>query len=117
MANGERRKYKRHDINDLVIAVPNRYGSQIARVINISEGGLAVKYTDDLEWLGEAEEIDIIVNRDFLLTHIPIVSVDDFEIGQGPFSTVDERQTCIKFGRLSTEQKKIIDEIIELYNK
>ena len=115
MRDGERRKYERYDINDLMIAVPNRDGSQVARIANISKGGLAVKYADDLGWLGEAKEIDIIVNGNFLLASIPIVEVDDFELGKDAvFTTIKERQTCVKFDGLSKNQKIIIEELIEI---
>ena len=63
--NTERRKHRRHDISNLVIAVPRKSHSQVARVVNISRGGMAVRYVDQNDWLEEAREVVILVNSDF----------------------------------------------------
>ena len=70
--HNERRKHHRYEVPSLVIAVPNKSQSQVARIVNISKGGMAVCYVDQEEWLGEAKEIDILINSNFFMTSIPI---------------------------------------------
>jgi hypothetical protein len=112
----ERREHPRYNIGDLVIAVHKKDRSQIARILNISRGGIAVMYTGGMEWLGEAEEIDIIFNSTSFLTDIPISSVADFEAGSDSvFATLKERHACLMFGELSDDQKTVIDSIIDVY--
>ena len=65
----ERRKHKRFNVKDLAIAVPNRPSSQIARIVNISKGGMAVRYLEQSDWLGNAEVVDILVNSNFLMAN------------------------------------------------
>jgi hypothetical protein len=65
---GERRKHDRFEVRNLAIAVPNKPSSQIARIVNISKGGLAVRYLEQTNWLGNADAIDILVNNSFLIS-------------------------------------------------
>ncbi len=74
----DRRQHQRYEVPQLAIAVPKRPTSQVARIVNISKGGMAVRYLDQQDWLGEADAIDILVNSDFFMTHIPIANISDF---------------------------------------
>ena len=94
----ERRKHPRHQVPKLVIAVPQQSDSQVARVIDISKGGMAVRYADQKDWLGEAKEIDILVNSDFFMTSIPIKNICDFKVSNWEsHSIIQERQCCLQF--------------------
>ena len=112
-AQVERRKHQRYKVPNLVIAVPRKSDSQVARIVNISKGGMAVCYVDQQEWLGEAKEIDILVNSNFFMRSIPIKSIRDFTVNnQGTFSIIRERQCCLQFDSLSPDQKSLLDEFI-----
>ena len=111
--HSERRKHQRFRLKDIAIAVPNKPTSQVGRIVNISKGGLAVRYVDRDDWAGEADSIDILINSGLFLTNIPIQNVNDFEVeNQVSFSIMTERQCCLQFGPLSSEQESRLDEFI-----
>ena len=98
----ERRKHPRYQVPKLVIAVPQKSNSQVARIVNFSKGGIAVRYMALKDLLGEAKEIDIHVNSDFFMTSIPIENIRDFKVSnQVSLSVIQERQCCLQFGALS----------------
>ncbi|MBE9520699.1 MAG: PilZ domain-containing protein [Proteobacteria bacterium] len=112
----ERRKHERYQVPNLVVALPKKSSAQIARIINISEGGMAVRYLDQNDWLGPANKIDVLANSNFFMTNIPISSVRDFKVENDiSFSIISERQCCLKFGELTPEQHKQLDEFILNY--
>ena len=112
----ERRKHKRFSVKNLAIAVPNKPSAQIARIVNISKGGMAVRYLDQTNWLGNAEAVDILVNSNFLIANIPIENVCDFKVENHiSFSIVIERQSCLQFGSLPPEQELLLDDFIIKY--
>ena len=112
----ERRKYQRHDVSSLAIAVPRKKHSRVARVVNISKGGMAVRYVDHINWLEEAREIDILVNSDFFMSSLPIESIRDFKVdNQNVFSIIQERQCCMQFGPLSPAQESLLHDFIMKY--
>ena len=59
----ERRKHRRYQMPNLVIAIPNRSEPHVARIVNVSKGGMAVRYVEQKNWLGEAHEVDIFVDN------------------------------------------------------
>lgn len=112
----ERRKHERFNVKNLAIAVPHTPSSQVARIVNISKGGMAVRYLDLNNWLGSAEGVDIFVSSDFFMTDIPIENVVDFKVeNQVSFSNISERQSCLQFGSLSPQQELQLDEFIMKY--
>lgn len=109
----ERRIHDRFEVKDLAIAVPRKTASKVARIVNISKGGMAVRYLDQSDWLGKAAAIDILVNSNFFMTDIPIATVFDFKVhNQVSFSIINERQCCLQFGSLSPQQELLLDEFI-----
>jgi c-di-GMP-binding flagellar brake protein YcgR len=112
----ERRQHERYQVPNLVIALPKKSSAQIARIVNISKGGMAVRYLDQNDWLGPANKIDILANSDFFLTNMPIKLIRDFKIENDiSFSITRERQCCLQFGQMSDEQQAKLDEFILRY--
>ena len=112
----ERRRYERYKVSNLVVALPKRSSAQIAKIINISKGGMAVRYLDQSDWLGSASKIDVVANSNFFMSNIPIRAVSDFKIDNDiSFSIIRERQCCLQFGELSPEQRDKLDEFIVQY--
>ena len=109
----ERRKHQRFEVSSLAIAVPIQSTSQVARIVNISKGGMAVRYLDQNDWLGNADSIDILVGSNFFMTKIPIENIRDFKVeNHVSFSIINERQCCLQFGSLSPEQELLLQEFI-----
>jgi len=77
--NRERRRHQRFEVKDLAIAVPNNVLPQVGRIINISKGGMAVRYLDQENWTNEAYTVDILINSSFLMNNIPIQNVGDLK--------------------------------------
>jgi len=112
----ERRQHERYQVPNLVVALPKKSSAQIARIINISKGGMAVRYLDQNDWLGSANKIDVLANSDFFMTNVPISSVRDYKVENDiSFSIISERQCCLEFGELTPEQQKKLDEFIVHY--
>ena len=112
----DRRQHQRYEVPQLAIAVPKRPTSQVARIVNISKGGMAVRYLDQQDWLGEANAIDILVNSDFFMTNFPIANISDFKVkNQVSFSIISERQCCLQFGSLTPDQESLLDDFIMKY--
>jgi len=113
---GERRKQERYKVKNLAIAVPNKPSSQVARIVNISKGGMAVRYLDQSDWLGNAKTIDILVNSNFFVNDLPIQNISAFKVeNQVSFSIISERQCCLQFVSLSNEQELLLDDFISKY--
>jgi len=109
----ERRKHQRYEVPNLTIAIPQKSHSQVARIVNISKGGMAVCYMDQKDWLGEVKEIDILVSSNFYISNIPIATINDFKFNnQASFSIIQERQCCLQFGSLSPAQESLLDKFI-----
>ena len=112
----ERRRHQRFQVKDLAIAVTNKPTSQIGRIVNISKGGMAVRYVDHNDWLENADAVDILINSNFFMTNIPIHNVSDFQVkNQVSFSIINERQCCLQFGSLSQEHEVRLNEFIKRY--
>ena len=114
--HGERRKHERYKVKELAIALPNKPSSEIARIVNISKGGMAVRYLDQNNWLGNASDVDILVHSDFLMSEIPIENIYDFKVENHlSFSIITERQCCLQFGPLPAEKEAMLEEFIAKY--
>jgi hypothetical protein len=112
----EKRKFPRFKLRDLAIAVPNKPTSQVGRIVNISKGGMAVRYLEQEDWGDDADTIDILINNNLFLTSVPVQNVNDFKVDSYvPLSVTRERQCCFKFGRLSLSQEKLLDTFIMLH--
>lgn len=109
----DRRKYQRYQLPDLVIAIPNNPEPHVARIVNVSKGGMAVRYIDQDNWLGKAEKINIFVSSNFSIKSLPIKCVRDFNISDHvSFSIIQERQCCLQFTNLTPTQESMLDEFI-----
>jgi c-di-GMP-binding flagellar brake protein YcgR len=113
----ERRQHKRFKIRNLMIAVQNRSNTKVAQVVNISKGGMAVRYVDEGELMTSTTEVNILKNTDFFMTEVPVDVIRDFRYDDEEyFTTVMERQSCMKFGNLGPEQQDRLDYLIMKYS-
>lgn len=109
----ERRQHKRFRAKNLMVTVQQRTKTKIGQVVNISRGGMAVRYVDEGDLLMDAKEVSIMKNSDFFLTEVPVDVVMDLRYNDDEqFSTVIERQSCMKFGDLTPEQLDRLDYLI-----
>lgn len=112
----ERRQHKRFKVNNLMIAVQNSSSTRVEQVVNISKGGMAVRYVDEGELLTNSTEVNIFKNSDFFITGVPITVIKDFRYeNEEYFTTVMERQSCMEFGELTPEHQDRLDYLIMKY--
>jgi hypothetical protein len=109
----ERRQHKRYKAQDLIIAFQHEKSAKVAQIINISRGGLAVRYVDEGEWLGNTKEVNILKEIDLLMTDVPVSVIRDFRYtDEEHFTLALERQSCMEFGELSPTQQDRLDYLI-----
>ena len=88
-----------------------------AQVVNISKGGMAVRYIDEGKLLTSTMEVDILKDSDFFMTDIPVTVMRDFRYKDDEhFTTVMERQACLKFGELAPDEHDHLDYLIMKYS-
>ena len=112
----ERRQHKRFKTQNLIIAVLRNTSAKVAQIVNISKGGMAVRYVDEGDWFGNAKEVNILKNTDFLMAEVPVNVIRDFRYHDDEhFTLAMERQSCVEFGELSPEQQDRLDYLIMKY--
>lgn len=108
----ERRKLQRYAVEDLAIAITKNHDARMGRIVNISQGGMAIRYFAEREWLADRELIDILFERRFFMTNVPVRNVRDFAVSKDSINNHRERQCCLEFAPLSSEQKLLLQEFI-----
>ncbi|MBW2172098.1 MAG: PilZ domain-containing protein [Deltaproteobacteria bacterium] len=111
----ERREDKRFHAPTGAFAVLGPNGTKVGRVIDISLGGLAFRHVDKEEPLNELNEIDVfMVDDDFHVNKIPFETVSDCEImNGGPLALVTTRQSGLRFGELTSNQRSLLEYFIQ----
>ena len=111
----EKRRYRRFLAKPGTFAV-FCYNSLVpGRIIDISRGGMAFCYVDEVGNMNDMCELDILYGEDnFYLDKIPFETVSDCVItdGEKP-GEVSVGQRGIRFGNLSPNQRALLDHFIE----
>ncbi|MCP4110955.1 MAG: PilZ domain-containing protein [Desulfobacteraceae bacterium] len=111
----EMRKDSRLSAQDAFVAL----GGRIAKITNISRGGLSFEYVSDNNRKEQACELDIFLSEnEFHVPDMPCRIVYDISVGKPHvyknFSeTFITRQCGVKFGRLSKEEAARLDYFLE----
>ncbi len=109
----DRRQHSRFKTQNLTIAILHNTSARVAQVINISKGGMAIRYVDQDDWIGNTKEVNILKNTDFLMTEVPVNVIRDFRyLDDEHFTLAMERQSCMEFAELSPEQQDHLDYLI-----
>ena len=113
----ERRHDKRYAIVNGIVALPRITTVAIGPIINISKGGVAIRYTSSEEQDGSSDTIDILLtDHNFYITGIPVYTRADFQLeNKVPFSYICERYCCMQFHDLAEHQRKQLDELLANY--
>jgi c-di-GMP-binding flagellar brake protein YcgR len=110
----ERRKDIRTPVANGIVALPKTSTIAIGIILDISKGGLGVRYTDSI---GETEknfEIDILLtDNSYYITKLSVTTISDYELANViPFSRINERRCGLKFCHLSEHQSSQLDDLI-----
>ena len=110
----ERRHYKRYQVQNGIVAFPMSASVIIGTIIDISRGGLAVRYASETQKVTDNIDIDILLaDQNYYMTKIPIHTVTDFElINTAPFSLTNQRRCGVQFGELSSNQENQLEDIL-----
>ena len=118
-AVAERRNSQRFKVGDGIFAHVASGSQAIGRVLNVSEGGLAMEYVDD-EGFGTGSGTLLHLfgpGGKFYLADVPFKTVSSFEVPmQVAFSTVAVRRMGMSFEGLTQAQKCGLNDLIRKSN-
>ncbi|HIJ57161.1 MAG TPA: PilZ domain-containing protein [Deltaproteobacteria bacterium] len=116
----ERRKHDRITIKSNVFTALGADSKQKCVVLDISEGGLSLRYYEGSELIKQiADEksvkLDIFVDKgDLCLSQIPFQTVYDAKImSELPLDEVTIRKRGVKFGRLTKDQRSKLNDLVQ----
>jgi hypothetical protein len=113
----ERRKHKRFQVRKDAFAMVTPLSNKSGEIIDISKGGLALRYIPGEEQSRASSEIDVFLHiflKDisFCLLRVPIRTVSDLEMGDESSSNAPRRRS-VRFGALSESQASELDYFIQ----
>lgn len=113
--SNERRKDKRYALQNAIVSMPQVSSLAIGTILDISRGGMGVRYPAQGEQLTSRFEIDILLtDTNYFITNIPVATVSDFELeNQVPFSLFNERRCGLRFGALSVTQTTQLEHVFQ----
>lgn len=118
-SSDDRRRHGRITIKNNLFASIGSSSTQNCIVLDISEGGMALRYYEGSDLINEADEdksarLDIIVDKgELCLDKVPYKTVYDAEIkSEMPIESVSIRRRGIRFGRMSKEQRSKLKDLV-----
>ncbi len=112
----ERRQHYRYIGPSEALAILKPHPIKLGQIVNISEGGLAFQYTSDNKIDTKYIELDIFVSAEGQQYNaFPFKAIRDFRVSSTFENSTPKRQLCIKFEKLSIEQKLLLKSFICLH--
>ena len=110
----ERRKYKRFQAQDRAFAAFSSSVKEIGQIIDISKGGLAVRYLPSQDQVTDSSDLEIfLANNGFHLKKVPFKTISDFEIpSEFAISSIAMRRRGVQFGKLSHIQTSQLEHFL-----
>lgn len=112
--SSDKRKHKRYPLTDDTVAICN---SSIGSVLDISEGGLGIKYLKPKELPEEGNALVFSGERDFLVSELPIKIVRKEELEISPLSDAHTQTVGVKFNNPDSNQYKQIQQFVSTLSK
>ncbi|MBW2108296.1 MAG: hypothetical protein JRI36_06490 [Deltaproteobacteria bacterium] len=111
----ERRRFQRFQVHKDAYAMITPFSHKKSEIIDISKGGLALRYTADSRRHAESAEIDpflhiFVQDISFCLLRMPVRTVSDFEL---PADDPGTRRRSVAFGPLSKRQASDLEYFLE----
>ncbi len=115
----ERRKFKRFPVHEDILAVFRPSPSRLSQIENISIGGMMVRYIEVEKSDHEFSDLTLLRSgRNSAIEDLPFSIILDEEFDRPlPFTTLPLRRSHIKFGTMTGEQQKELEEFINLYSR
>ncbi len=113
----ERRHDKRFAVQNGIVALPISSSVAIGMIVDISRGGISIRYTPTEEQNGASPDIDILLtDHNFYITGIPVTTRSNFKLeNKIPFSYIYERRCGMQFGELTDNQLNQLNELLSNY--
>lgn len=110
----EKRRYPRFTIGRGVFTVVKSEAETLGEVLNISEGGLALRYVAGLGARTPGGTLDLFASGGVsYLTDVPVRTVTDVEVPNDvDFSTIRLRRMSVAFERLNKHQQQALRNFI-----
>jgi hypothetical protein len=112
------RRYRRFSGREDAFAVLRNQVNEVGQLLNVSQGGLALKYLAEEPLPADQYELDIFLagKGGFLWRGIPHRTVLDIELPPlVPFSVVRMRRRSIAFENLTGDQHVRLEHLLELF--
>ena len=105
----ERRKHKRHCVENDSYAAISPDSKKLGRILNISKGGLAFEYFVNYgSEISKPEQTIYLSSNRCYVENIPFKVIDDREVANNlPFNSMEKRKQCVQFDKIS--QRKSFD--------
>lgn len=112
----DRRKYQRFAVKGGALAVLKPFPIKLGRILDISKGGLEIRYFEDEEWPDNFSAISILMaSEQICLNDIPIKTIKDFEVDGVYTCSIEKRRRTMQFGQLTDEQREHLEIFIRKY--
>lgn len=112
----ERRKHKRYQVENGTLVLLGWYYESVGRMIDISEGGLAFRYTPHGEVQDESDLTIVLSEANFYLDEVPVKTISDFELAEGiSATTITPRRRGVQFMNPTGTQRAQIEFFINNY--
>ncbi len=106
----DRRKHQRFSVEDGALAVLKPFPIKLGRILDISKGGLEIRYFEDEEWPNSFSAISIMMATEKVcLDDIPIRTIEDDEIDVAYIGSIEKRRRTMQFGELTDEQQQQLE--------
>jgi hypothetical protein len=111
----DRRQQKRYKVSEGVFVALLNNGRKLGQIQDISNKGLSFRYIDSEDEPADMGELRILSRSEgFFLDGVPFKKISDFEIKSDfSFSLIKMRQMGLQFGKLTSEQKILLDHYIQ----
>ncbi|MBA3013463.1 MAG: PilZ domain-containing protein [Proteobacteria bacterium] len=109
IAKPEKRKHKRFPLADDTVAISD---AGIGNVLDISEGGFAVKYLKPKDLSDECDAVVFSAEKDFLVSELPIKVVRKDEIEVSPQGDATTQTVGVTFNNPSPGQHEQIKKFV-----
>jgi hypothetical protein len=94
----ERRKHKRFQVDNGALVLLGWYCEKVGRIIDISKGGMAFRYTPTEEEQNGSDLAIVLSETNFYLDDVPAKTISDLEIADGiSATTVTPRRRGVHF--------------------
>ncbi len=103
---GERRRYRRFRVQQRAFVVFGSHITQLGALMDISRGGLGIRYIACGDHSNASAELDIyLAGKSFYLGKVPFETIWDAEIPNlSPSTSITTRRRGVQFGELTQDQ-------------